>query len=67
MIVDGLFGKEVKILNFFYLYFDLKELLKEIIKYKCDDGVEFNGTLYTSFGYDVAYDGLLLFLMWVYL
>jgi dipeptidyl aminopeptidase/acylaminoacyl peptidase len=66
MTADGSPGKEVKISNFPHPHPDLKELPKEIIKYKRDDGVELNGTLYTPPGYDAARDGPLPLLMWAY-
>lgn len=66
MNADGTTGRETKISNFPHPHPDLKELPKEIIKYKRDDGVELNGTLYTPPGYDAERDGPLPLLMWAY-
>ena len=54
---DGTPGKETRISDFPHPHPRLKTLPKEIIKYKRDDGVELNGTLYTPPGYDAERDG----------
>jgi dipeptidyl aminopeptidase/acylaminoacyl peptidase len=47
-------------------YPTLRDLQKEIIKYKRSDGLELNGTLYLPPGYDPARDGPLPTLLWAY-
>ncbi len=44
----------------------LKEVQKEFVKYKREDGIELTGTLYTPPGYDKEKDGPLPVLMWAY-
>ena len=66
MNADGTPGKETRISDFPHPHPRLKTLPKEIIKYKRDDGVELNGTLYTPPGYDAERDGPLPLLMWAY-
>jgi len=66
MRADGKPGKETRISDFPHPHPDLKDLPKEIIKYKRDDGVELNATLYTPPGYEAKRDGPLPMLMWAY-
>ena len=47
-------------------YESLKEVNKELIKYKRTDGIELTGTLYTPAGYNKKRDGKLPVLMWAY-
>ena len=47
-------------------YESLREVKRELVKYKRDDGVELTGTLYTPAGYDKEKDGRLPVLMWAY-
>ena len=58
--------RETKISNFPHPHPQLSDPPKEIIKYKRDDGVELNGTLYTPPGYDAKRDGPLPLLIWAY-
>ena len=44
----------------------LRDVQKELIRYKRADGVELTGTLYLPPGYDPARDGALPLLMWAY-
>lgn len=44
----------------------LRDVQKEQIRYRRDDGVELTGTLYLPPGYDAARDGRLPVLMWAY-
>jgi len=47
-------------------YEKLKDVKKELIKYKRVDGIELTGTLYLPPGYDKEKDGRLPVLMWAY-
>ncbi|MEM9918127.1 MAG: prolyl oligopeptidase family serine peptidase [Bacteroidota bacterium] len=47
-------------------YESLKDIKKELIRYKRDDGVELTGTLYLPPGYDKERDGRLPVFMWAY-
>lgn len=38
---------------FEYFYLEFKGVIKELIWYKCDDGVELSGMFYLLLGYDV--------------
>jgi len=58
--------QEKIISNFPHPHPQLSNPPKEIIKYKRDDGVELNGTLYTPPGYDSKRDGPLPLLIWAY-
>ena len=44
----------------------LRDVQKELIRYKRADGVELTGTLYLPSGYDAKRDGRLPLLMWAY-
>ena len=44
----------------------LREVKKELIRYKRADGVELTGTLYLPSGYEAGRDGALPMLMWAY-
>src|SRR5690606_36260491 len=44
----------------------LRDVRKELIRYKRADGVELTGTLYLPSGYEPARDGRLPLLMWAY-
>jgi len=66
MNADGSPGTETQISNFPHPHPNLKDLPKEIIKYKRSDGVDLNGTLYTPPGYDAKRDGPLPLLIWAY-
>lgn len=44
----------------------LRDISKELIRYKRADGVELTGTLYLPPGYDARRDGALPMLMWAY-
>ncbi len=44
----------------------LRQVKKEKIKYKRQDGIDLTATLYTPAGYDAARDGRLPVLMWAY-
>ncbi|HCC48512.1 MAG TPA: S9 family peptidase [Elusimicrobia bacterium] len=44
----------------------LKDVRKQVIKYKRKDGVGLSGTLYLPAGYDAARDGKLPLLIWAY-
>lgn len=57
---------ERQITDFPHPYPSLKELQKEIVRYKRDDGVDLQGTLYLPPGYDAARDGPLPCLFWAY-
>ncbi len=59
-------GKLQQITHFENPYLVLKDVQKELIKYKRDDGVELSGTLYLPPGYDPKRDGRLPVLMWAY-
>lgn len=55
-----------QVTNFPHPYPQLRNLKKEIIKYKRNDGVQLMATLYTPPGYDPSTDGRLPMLMWAY-
>lgn len=63
---DGAEHSERCISAFPHPYPTLRDLQKEIIKYKRSDGLELNGTLYLPPGYDPARDGPLPTLLWAY-
>lgn len=44
----------------------MKDVKKLIIKYKREDGVDLQGTLYLPVNYDKEKDGPLPCLMWIY-
>ena len=59
-------GKLDQITTFPNPYTSLKDVKKELIKYKRADGIELTGTLYLPVGYDKEKDGRLPVLMWAY-
>jgi hypothetical protein len=44
----------------------LKDMQKEVLRYKRSDGVDLTGTLYLPPGYDAARDGPLPTILWAY-
>lgn len=44
----------------------MKDVKKEIVRYKRKDGVDLTATLYVPVGYDKERDGPLPCIMWVY-
>jgi len=44
----------------------LKDMDKEVLRYKRADGVDLTGTLYLPPGYDAAKDGPLPTILWAY-
>ncbi|KAG0615601.1 hypothetical protein M758_5G054700 [Ceratodon purpureus] len=58
--------KVTQVTNFPHPYPQLRNLKKEIIKYKRSDGVQLMATLYTPPGYEPSRDGTLPMLMWAY-
>ena len=58
--------KTEQITHFPNVYKALKEVKKELIKYKREDGIDLTGTLYLPAGYNAARDGRLPVLMWAY-
>jgi dipeptidyl aminopeptidase/acylaminoacyl peptidase len=57
---------ERRISNFPHPYPTLKDLNKEILRYKRDDGVELTATLYLPPGYNKEVDGPLPCIVWAY-
>ena len=55
-----------QISSFPHPYPSLKGLTKQVLRYKRDDGVDLNGTLYLPPGYDKDRDGPLPCLLWAY-
>ncbi|MEM1320656.1 MAG: prolyl oligopeptidase family serine peptidase [Bacteroidota bacterium] len=55
-----------QITHFEHPYASLKDIQKELIKYKRADGIELTGTLYLPAGYNKERDGRLPVLMWAY-
>jgi len=52
--------------HFPHPYPHMKDVKKEIVRYKRKDGVDLTATLYTPVGYDKERDGPLPCIMWVY-
>lgn len=59
-------GDLVQVTHFPNPFEALKDVQKEFVKYKREDGIELTGTLYTPPGYDKERDGELPVLMWAY-
>jgi hypothetical protein len=57
---------ERRITDFPHPYPQLKDMQKEVLRYKRDDGVDLTGTLYLPPGYDTSRDGPLPTLLWAY-
>ncbi|GAB4316706.1 MAG: S9 family peptidase [Candidatus Zixiibacteriota bacterium] len=55
-----------QVTGFVHPYPQLKDVQKELIRYKRADGIDLTGTLYLPGGYDPAVDGPLPMLMWAY-
>jgi len=56
----------VKITNFPHPYEAFKQVKKELIHYKREDGVDLTGVMYLPPGYDKEKDGRLPMLLWAY-
>ena len=57
---------ERQITDFPHPYPQLRELNKQVLRYKRSDGVDLTGTLYTPPGYDVERDGPIPLFIWAY-
>ena len=59
-------ANEVALTRFAHPTPQLRDVQKELIRYKRKDGVDLTGTLYLPPGYDARRDGALPLLMWAY-
>eukprot|EP00879_Flechtneria_rotunda_P026301 GHRR01028036.1.p1 GENE.GHRR01028036.1~~GHRR01028036.1.p1 ORF type:complete len:835 (+),score=219.07 GHRR01028036.1:164-2668(+) len=57
---------EQKLTNFPHPYPQLKDMQKEVLRYKRTDGVDLTGTLYLPPGYNAQHDGPLPTILWAY-
>lgn len=63
---DAASSSEQRITDFPHPYPQLKDMQKEVLRYKRSDGVDLTGTLYLPPGYDAARDGPLPTILWAY-
>lgn len=63
---DASSSTEQRITDFPHPYPQLKDMQKEVLRYKRSDGVDLTGTLYLPPGYDAAKDGPLPTILWAY-